>query len=333
MAKASGSGPKRRKSTLRIEKLGARLGAEITGVDLTRPLGAADLRAIRKAFVEHEVLVFPDQKLSQRQYIDFTCQIGELTIHPFATSLPDHPELIVLDNDANSPPLSTDQWHSDEMFRAEPPMATVLRSTIVPEVGGDTVFASMTAAYDGLNPALQEFYSTLEAVNDFKVFRVLYSGTREGRERLVDIEDKFPNTTHPVVRIHPESKRKAIYVSPQTTKFIKGVRDFESDAILAMLYQLPETPEYQFRLNWETDMIVIWDNRSTQHYAPRDYLPHRRRMERLTIKGDRPVGVSGKMKGSAVEMNVRGTDGNARTGKHRRGLARPADRILHGAPK
>ena len=204
-------------------------------------------------------------------------------------------------------------------------MATVLKSTIVPRVGGDTVFASMTAAYDGLNPALQEFYSTLESVNDFKVFRVLYSGTREGRQRLVELEDIFPNATHPVVRVHPESGKKAIYVAPQTTKHIKGVRDFESDAILGMLYQLPETPEYQFRVRWEPNMIVIWDNRSTQHYAPRDYLPHRRRMERLTVKGDRPVGVSGKMKGSSIETNLRGTGSSKRTGKHRKGLARPAN--------
>ena len=328
MRKSSASASKGRKSSLRVEKIGTHLGAEIHGLDLTRPISAAELRAVRKAFVEHEVLVFRNQELSRQQYIDFAARLGELTIHPFATSLPDHPELIVLDNDGESPPLSTDQWHSDEMFREEPPMATVLRSSIVPKVGGDTVFASMSAAYDGLNPALQDFYSTLEAVNDFKVFRVLYSGTREGRERLVEIEDMFPNATHPVVRIHPESKRKVIYVAPQTTKFIKGVRDFESDAILAMLYQLPETPEYQLRIRWEPNMIVIWDNRSTQHYAPRDYLPHRRRMERLTLKGARPYGVFAKIKGSAVEMNVRGTARAARTGKHKKGLARPANTIL-----
>lgn len=319
---------KKPKTSVRVEQLGAHLGAEIHGVDLRSPLSRADLKAIKDAFVEHQVVVFRDQDLTEQQYIDFAARFGELTIHPFATSLADRPELIVLDNDKDNPPLSTDQWHSDEMFRAEPPWATALRATIVPKIGGDTLFASMTAAYDGLNPALQDFYSTLRAVNDFKVFRVLYSTTREGRERLVELEEMFPNTTHPVVRVHPISKRKAIYVSPQTTKCIAGVRDFESDQILNMLYQLPEIPEYQFRVRWEPNMIVLWDNVSTQHYAPRDFLPHRRRMQRLTIKGSRPYGVTRKMKSTAVTMNVRGTDKAARTGHHRQGLSRPANTIL-----
>jgi taurine dioxygenase len=315
-------------SSLRAEKLGANIGAEISGVDLARKLNRADVRLIKDAFVEHEVLVFRNQDLSQDQYINFTSQLGELTIHPFATALPDHPELIVLDNDKDNPPLSTDQWHSDEMFRQEPPWATALRSAIVPKIGGDTCFASMTSAYDGLLPSLQEFYASLEAVNDFKVFRVLYSGTREGRQRLVELEDMFPNATHPVVRVHPMSKKKAIYVSPQTTKYIANVRDFESEHILHMLYQLPEIPEYQLRVRWEPNMIVLWDNISTQHYAPRDFLPYRRRMERLTIKGSRPYGVAGKKKHKAVRMNVRGTASDSRTGQHRKGLARPANTIL-----
>jgi len=328
MGKADSKSSSENESPVRVKKLGANIGAEISGVDLTRKLDPADVKMIKDAFVEHEVLVFRDQALTQDQYIDFTGQLGELTIHPFATALPDHPELIVLDNDKNNPPLSTDQWHSDEMFRLEPPWATALRSTIVPQIGGDTCFASMTSAYESLNPSLQDFYASLEAVNDFKVFRVLYSGTREGREKLVELEDKFPNANHPVVRIHPVSKKKAIYVSPQTTKYIANVRDFESEHILHMLYQLPDIPEYQLRVRWEPNMIALWDNISTQHYAPRDFLPYRRRMERLTIKGSRPYGIAGKKKYKAVKMNVRGTAPESRTGQHRKGLARPANAIL-----
>jgi taurine dioxygenase len=317
-----------RTSTIGVKKLGAYIGAEILNVDLTQRLAGKDVKFIKAAIAEHEVLVFRSQKLTRDQYIDFVGQIGKLTIHPFATALPDHPEMIVLDNDRNNPPLSTDQWHSDEMFRDAPPWVTALRSVIVPPVGGDTCFASMTSAYDGLHPDLQQFYESLEAINDFKVFRVLYSGTREGRERLVEIEDMFPNTTHPVVRVHPMSGKKAIYASPQTTKAIANVRDFESEHILHMLYQLPEIPEYQFRLKWEPDTIVLWDNISTQHYAPRDFLPHRRRMERLTVKGTRPYGIAGKKRRANVKMNVRGTDSDSRTGKHRKGLARPGNKIL-----
>ena len=315
---------KRQKSEVVVEQVGAALGAEISNIDLTQPVAGADMVAIQKAFVAHGLLIFRDQDLTQDRYIAFGRQFGELTVHPFATSLPDHPELIVLDNDGDNPPLSTDQWHSDEMFREEPPAATIIRSTIVPPVGGDTLLASMTAAYDGLNPALQDFYSNLEAVNDFKVFRTLYQNTYEGRKKLVEMEELFPNMAHPVVRVHPVSKKRLIYVSPQTTKFIRGVRDFESEQILQMLYQLPEVPEYQYRVRWEPNMIIIWDNRSTQHYAPRDYLPHRRRMERLTVKGDKPFGVKRKLKSTVVEMNIRGTDKAERTGSHRKNLARPA---------
>lgn len=316
---------KKVEASVRVERLGQHLGGEIHGVDLSRPLSDAGIQVIYEAFVEHEVLVFRNQPLTREQFVALGRQFGELTVHPFATSLSDLPELIVLDNDEDNPPLSTDQWHSDEMFREEPPSATVLRANIIPEIGGDTVVASMTAAYDGLHPSLQEFYSTLEAVNDFKVFRELYSKNREDREHLLDMEDMFPNMLHPVVRVHPVSKKRVIYVSPQTTKYIRGVRDFESDHILTMLYQLPEIPEYQFRVHWEPDMIVMWDNRSTQHYAPRDYLPARRQMERLTVKGDRPLGVHGKRKIKTVEMNIRGTDKADKTGQHRKGLTRPTD--------
>ncbi len=315
---------KRQKSKVVVKQVGAALGAEISNVDLTQPVAKADMVAIQKAFVAHGLLIFRNQDLTQDEYIAFGRQFGELTVHPFATSLPDHPELIVLDNDGDNPPLSTDQWHSDEMFREEPPAATIIRSTIVPPVGGDTLLASMTAAYDGLNPALQDFYGNLEAVNDFKVFRALYQNTYEGRKKLVEMEELFPNMAYPVVRVHPVSKKRLIYVSPQTTKFIKGVRDFESEQILQMLYQLPEVPEYQYRVRWEANMIIIWDNRSTQHYAPRDYLPHRRRMERLTVRGDKPFGVKRKLKSAVVEMNIRGTDKAEKTGSHRKNLARPA---------
>ncbi|NKB20582.1 MAG: hypothetical protein GKS01_08790 [Alphaproteobacteria bacterium] len=315
---------KRQKSRVLVEKLGAALGAEISNVDLSQSVASADMTAIQKAFVDHGLLIFRNQDLSQDEYISFGRQFGELTVHPFATSLPDHPELIVLDNDGDNPPLSTDQWHSDEMFRDEPPAATIIRSTITPPIGGDTLLASMTAAYEGLNPALQDFYANLEAVNDFKVFRALYQGTYEGRKKLVEMEELFPNMAHPVVRVHPVSKKRLIYVSPQTTKYIRGVRDFESEQILQMLYQLPEVPEYQYRVRWEPNMIIIWDNRSTQHYAPRDYLPHRRRMERLTVRGDKPFGIKKKMKSTSVKMNIRGTDKAEKTGSHRKNLARPA---------
>ena len=307
MKALTASSSKSRQSSVAVIKHGAHLGAEITGVDLTQPPDESDFTFIEDAFVENQVLVFRDQDISLDQYVAFARRFGEITVHPFRsreagsnkladTGRTDYPELIILDNSGDKPPHSTDQWHSDESFRETPPAATLLRSVITPEIGGDTVFASMTAAYDGLPVALQQFYETLAALNDFKVFRSLYSHNHDGRQKLVEMEEIYPNMAHPVVRIHPISKKKLIYVSPQTTTKIVGVRDFESEKILDMLYRLPEIPEYQFRVKWEPNMIVIWDNRSVQHYAPRDYLPHHRRMERLTIKGDRPYGVAGPMR-------------------------------------
>jgi taurine dioxygenase len=317
-------------SSVRVKKIAPHLGGEISGVNLAEEIGDADFKIIESALVEHEVLVFRNQKLSVDQFMDFGRRFGPLSVHPFSTSLIERPELIVLDNDPDSPPLSTDQWHSDEMFRERPALATILRSTIIPEIGGNTVFASMTAAYDGLHPSLKEFLCTLEAVHDFKVFRVLHSGTREGRQRLLDIEDMFPNQRHPVVRVHPVSGRRAVFVSPQTTKSIVGLRDFESELLLQVLYHLPHIPEYQLRIKWEPDMIVMWDNRSTQHYAPRDYLPARRRMERLTVAGDRPMGVNvGESPSVANPISVAPTSPSEdRTGRHKPGLARPTDRLL-----
>ncbi len=313
-------------SQVRVRKIAPHLGAEISGVNLAR-LGEADFQVIQAALVEHEVLVFRKQKLSVEEYMTFGRRFGELTVHPFSTSLPERPELIVLDNDPSTPPISTDQWHSDEMFRERPAMATILRSTIIPEVGGNTVFASMTAAYDGLHPGLQQFLCGLEALHDFKVFRALHAGTREGRQRLLELEEMFPNQRHPVVRVHPVSGRRAVFVSPQTTKRILGVREFESEHLLQMLYQLPQIPEYQLRVSWEPDMIVMWDNRSTQHYAPRDYFPARRRMERLTVGGDKPFGVGADAKFPAAVVKPV-AEPAVRVGQHRPGLVRPTDKVL-----
>jgi len=286
---------------VRVAKIGAALGAEVAGVDLTRDLTDAEFQAIEAALVEHQVLVFRDQQITQDQQIRFGERFGQLTVHPFGASLKSRPVMIVLDNDKDAPPNSTDQWHSDEMFQLEPPKATLLLTRILPPYGGNTLFASMTAAYEGLSESVRQFISGLEAEADFKVFRKVFSRGRERRRQLVELEEMFPNPVHPVVRVHPVSGKKAVYVSPQATTRIRGMSEWESTRILEMLYQLPQIPEYQIRVEWRPNTVVIWDNQSTQHYAPRDYLPHRRRMERVTIKGDRPIGVNGKRSYTVAE--------------------------------
>jgi len=279
--------------TVRVKQLGPHAGAEVLGLDATKPLSKANLTIIRDALMENGVIVFRGQDITRKQQAEFTANFGDLTIHPFSPHLDEMPEMIVLDNDGKNPPLSTDVWHSDETFRLEPPMGTVLRAVIVPEVGGDTVFSSMTAAYEGLSGHMQSFISGLEAIHDFKNFKMLYGNSPEHRQRLWEMQDQFPNPVHPIVRIHPVTGKKAIFVSPQFTVAIKDMNQDESDALLNVLYRQANIPEYQFRVHWQINMMVFWDNRTVQHYAARDYLPYRRRVERVTLQGDRPYGANG----------------------------------------
>lgn len=314
-------------SLVKVVKRGAALGAEIQNVDLRQTLSDADFQVIHDALMEHQVLVFRDQDITQAQQAAFGSRFGQLTVHPFGASLKDRPEMIVLDNDQDNPPNSTDQWHSDEMFQLEPPLATLLRIRVLPPYGGDTLFASMTAAFEGLSEPMKNFLCELEAENDFKVFRKVFSRTPEKRRQLIEIEEMFPMPVHPVVRVHPVTGKRAVYVSPQCTTKIRGMREWESDHLLQMLYHLPEIPEYQYRVQWQPNTVVIWDNRSTQHYAARDYLPSRRRVERVTIKGDRPVstkGVPSYFVRDKAEYDTRGD----RTRIKNDELARPFEAML-----
>ena len=279
---------------LQVKKVGANIGAAVTGVDLTKPLDDTTFQEIHDAWCENEVLVFPDQDITPEQQMAFGARFGELTVHPFAPNDAAAPEMIVYDNNPDNPPFGTDNWHSDETFRLEPPMGTMLRSLEVPDVGGDTMFASMTTAYDALSDRMQHFIDDLVAVHDYKVFRRLFSADKNGRENLRRYDEELPLVMHPVVRIHPVTGKKAIFVSSQFTLYIEGMKERESQNILDTLYRQAEIPELQYRHHWEANVGVLWDNRSAQHYAVHDYLPERRYMNRITMRGDRPFGPAGK---------------------------------------
>ena len=275
--------------SLSIRRLGVFLGAEVTGVDLARPLAPATVEALKQAHAEHGVLVFPGQSIGAEDLKRFGRCFGELSVHPFSTSSADAPELIVYDNKEGNPPAPTDVWHTDETFREIPPMGTALCSKIIPDVGGDTNFCSMSAVYEGLSDRWQRFLSGLEAVHDFKPFRGLFSSDRAGIEKLRKYEDLYPPVTHPVVTLHPVTGRKVLFVNPQFTLCIKGMAEDESRTVLEMLYRKTLVHEYQYRHRWQPDMVVFWDNRAVQHSALHDYYPKRRLMERVTIKGTRPI--------------------------------------------
>ena len=273
-----------------VRRVGAFLGAEVTGIDLTEPLAPATVEAIRLAHANHEVLVFPNQKISSEDLKRFGRCFGELTVHPFSTNAADAPELIVYDNKEGNPPAATDIWHTDETFRACPPMGTMLCSKIVPAIGGDTVFCSMTAAYEALSDRTQHFISGLEAVHDFKPFKALFAETEDGWRKLRQFEEIYRPAAHPVVRVHPATGKKVLFVNPQFTLFIKGMEERESRTLLDTLFRATSVLEHQYRHRWEPNTVVFWDNRAAQHAAVHDYYPQRRLMERVTIRGDRPFG-------------------------------------------
>jgi taurine dioxygenase len=276
------------KPPFEVERLGARLGAEIHGLDLNRELDPLTFQALETALIEHKVVFLREQDLSTEQHVALSRRFGELEVHPMRPQ-GQFPEILVLDNHKDNPVLSTDVWHSDTTFRRNPTKYTILRCQIMPKLGGDTLWADMTAAYDGLSDAFKTMIRGLRAVHDFQNFRALFSRSPEDQAKLRRMEEMFPNPSHPVVRTHPASGRKAIFVNPQFTLRIEGLNPDESRALLEVLYAQAHVPEYQFRLRWQPDTIVFWDNVTTQHYAANDYYPQRRRMERTAVVGDVPV--------------------------------------------
>lgn len=280
-------------TTARAEVIpyGPTFAAEVRGIDFQRAFDEKTIRVLHKALVDHKILFFRNADITPEQQAAFGRQFGELTVHPVVPHLEHLPEVMVLDNHKDNPVFSTDTWHTDETFRLHPPMGSILRCVRTPQRGGDTLWADMCAAYDGLSDRMRHFVSGLEAVHDFKNFRHKFDHLppRERHEKLAAMEEELPNPTHPIVYEHPVAKRKALYVNEQFTISIKGMREDESQALLGFLCAQPKIPEYQFRFHWEPNSMVFWDNRSTQHYAANDYYPERRTMHRVTIKQDRFV--------------------------------------------
>jgi taurine dioxygenase len=274
-------------SPFEVERLGVKLGAEIHGLDLTNDLDPVTFQALEAALIEHKVIVLRDQHLTTKQHVSISRLFGNLEVHPMRPH-GDFPEVLVLDNHKDNPVLSTDVWHSDTTFRRNPTKYTILRCQIMPKVGGDTLWADMEAAYEGMSDVFKTMINTLRAVHDFKNFRVLFGKSEEDQAKLRKMEELFPNPSHPVVRTHPVTGRKSIYVNPEFTLHIEGMEPAESQAILDVLFARARVPEYQLRLRWTPGTIVFWDNQSTQHYAANDYYPERRRMERTAVVGDLP---------------------------------------------
>jgi len=272
---------------LEIKPLSGALGAEIHGIDLSRPLDREELLEVRELLNEYEVIFFRDQDISHLRQRELALAWGPLQSHPAYDTIEGFPEIAILESTADKP-TKIEAWHSDMTFRQHPPLGTVLKSVIVPAKGGDTLWASMTTAYQGLSQSMQRVLEGLTAVHDFA------HGFREslaepgGPERLAKALAANPPVSHPVIRVHPETDKKAIYVNSLFTTRIEGMHLKESEALLAFLFEHIKTPEYSCRFQWQPHSIAIWDNRSTQHKPVNDYFPAHRRMERITIDGDKP---------------------------------------------
>ncbi len=267
---------------LKVAPLTPCIGAEISGIDLTQEQDDATIAEIRAALLAHKVVFFRDQFITPEQHIAFARRFGPLEIHPATPKDQPNPEVLHIAHGPESRGREN-EWHSDVTWRAEPSLGSILRAIEVPDMGGDTLFADMAAAFRALSPAMQGWCRSLTAVHD--IARVF--AKRLGKS-VEELHEQYPPQLHPLVRTHPETGEQALYVNTAFTSHIEGLSAKESERLLAYLYAQAAVPEIQCRFRWRAGSIAFWDNRAGQHYAASDYFPAVRRMERVTIAGDRP---------------------------------------------
>ena len=268
---------------LDIRPLSPVIGAEVRGVDLSRPIDDQTLAGVREALLRHQAIFFRDQQLDLDQHKAFGRLFGTLHVHPAAPSPEGHPEILKIHADETSKRVAGHGWHSDVSCDPAPPMGSILHLHTTPESGGDTMFSSMYAAYDALSDTMKTFLSGLEAVHSSEhVYRGRYGHTENLRD------GDYPKSHHPVVRTHPETGRRALFVNSGFTRSIVGLQRQESRALLEFLFEHVRTPEFHCRFRWEDGSVAFWDNRCVQHHALWDYYPQVRSGYRVTIEGDAP---------------------------------------------
>ena len=269
---------------LEITQLNGYFGAEVFGVDMA-DVDDATRDELRKAWLDHKVLVLRDQHISIEEHIAFGRLFGDLETHPFTEGIEGYPEIVKLEAGGESgKKFVAAGWHSDVTWRAEPSMGSILRGRIVPEIGGDTCFADATAAYERMDDDLRELVDDAYAIHDYA--RVFADRVKPGEEE--EIRAKYPPQRHPVIRTHPETGARGIYTNVGFTSHIEGMEPDESRKTLRGLERAMMDPSIQIRVRWRPDTFVMWDNRAVQHAATADFFPAHRVMERVTVIGDRP---------------------------------------------
>lgn len=273
---------------IEIAPLTPAIGAEVRGIDLGRPLTARDTDALYAALVEHLVVFLRDQAVTPDAHMALAESFGTVDApHPVYAHVEGFPSMVCLDTSASNPP-DTDCWHSDLSFKQDPPFASILRAVTIPATGGDTLWASAVAAYDGLPPTLKQEIEGLEAVHEMGSFRNNFvMGPGGSAARLTEAMGRFGCAVKPVVGISPTTGRRYLDVNEGFTQHVCGLGRGDSDALLARLFRAIARPEVQVRFRWSAGAVAIWDNRVTQHYAAADYLPQRRVMHRVTVVEDR----------------------------------------------
>ena len=270
--------------TIEITPMTPRIGAEVSGIDLTKSLGNQQFQELHDALMEHSVLFFRNQDVDVEQHKNFGRLFGDLHIHPGSPPPPGHPEILIVHADKDSKHIAGENWHSDVTCDAEPPMGSILHLWEVPKSGGDTLFASMEAAYDDLSERMKIYLDGLNATHSGEqIYRGRYNNQNHDDANLT-----YPRNVHPVIRTHPVTGRKSIFVNKTFTTHINEIPKAESDSVLAFLYSHCAKPDYQVRFKWQPHSIAFWDNRCVQHLALWDYYPQVRSGYRVTVKGDKP---------------------------------------------
>jgi taurine dioxygenase len=275
--------------TVKVTRTSRALGAIVSGIDISQDLPQSAVDELGGLLIEHQILFFRGQPISPEAQARFAARFGSLHVHPIYPVLPDLPEILLLDNHAGFLP-DNDNWHTDVTFTETPPLAGILAAKRIPSAGGDTLWSSMSAAYEGLSEPLRRFLDGLTAqhsiAKSFPPERWQNDPAFKARyERAVA---KHPPVNHPVIRTHPVSKRKGLFVNGGFTTHINELSPEESQAVLSFLNAHIARPEFTVRWRWQVDDVAFWDNRVTQHYAIADYLPERRTMHRATVNGDKP---------------------------------------------
>ena len=273
----------------KLKKLTPYLGAEIIGRNIFENLSSKNINYIYKCLIENKVIFFRNQKISPKQHVDFAKSFGDIEPpHPVYPHVRGFSEIVLLENDKKNPP-DTDVWHTDVTFKPNPPFASILYSKVIPSSGGDTLWSCSSSIYDALPNDIKKYLKTLKAVHDMGDFRNTFVNNEPigPAEKLNEGFIKFGSSIHQIIKTHPITKKKFLYINPGFTNHIVDLSSTDSNNLLNYLFTFMNKPEFQIRFKWSEDTIAMWDNRCTMHYAIGDYMPYRRKMHRITVLNDK----------------------------------------------